>query len=500
MALLAHVANERQRDKQGVFMGARSSGSWASATILFTALAGAYGAAVGDLAGGSDGAMVACGLAAMAIVLATAREVSAITASRAAAVAGIAAAIGHVSDGVTDVPAVIEGVAAATGRDIGGRCLAAALRGAVQLALPAVFLGLVLTGRSIGRFATAFLAALVPSAWWGSGLAFSSLPGSVQAAISRVTALALPTLGEPSALITWFAGAVIAVGLLVWVSFIQPNRVAFRLALWGVLAGSTAFALAEAVGLASAWLPAWLAAGPVKEWLGQPAAASIRSAVCGAVWGGILGLGAWRERTAFVSSPDVGAIRPPWEVGLLVLHAIILMAARFAPLQPNGGLLTEYAQSTLVVTAIPLACSLFGRRAPWIMLLPLAIIPMVGLTLRHAVYESGFLSSDSGWLLVAAVPVAVACAGATWIIADDEEHVGGRAGVPLGVAFLISVVTFFGLAAVMLDLAWPWSTPTPKTPALTMLMGLVSILVIPAIRMVAASAAPKISRDVANGS
>lgn len=455
----------------------------AYSAISVAAAAAAYGSTVGSLIGSAMGAMVAGSIAGMAIVLSTAASVSAVTAARAAAVVGIAVAVGHLG---IEAPAVNAPIVNA--QEFGAHCIAAAARGVLQFALPALFLGVVLAGRSAGQFWPLCLAALLVAAWWGGGRAFAALPELVQSGIARVTLLPLPNAREPSALVALFAEGIVLVASLIWVVFIRSNRVACRLAFWGAVAGGVAFALAEASRFAGVWVPESVTIGWLKEWPLMPESEPVRAAVSGAAWGALIGWGAWRERAALVSSPDVGSLRLPWEVAFVVMHATILMAARFVPESPSGGMLAAYASSGLVAGALPLACTLLGRRSPWLMLLPLALMPMAGLAIRHVVYESLSLSADLGWLLLAAIPLGTTTAGAAWAMSHDEEHVGARAGVPLGVALGISVVTSFVLAAAMLDFAWPWSKPTPRTPTLTLLAVLAAMLVITAIRIVVVSA------------
>ncbi len=58
--------------------------------VLFAAVAGAFGSGVGDLVGGVSGVTLQGSLVAMALVFATASQVSAVTGARAAAAAAVA--------------------------------------------------------------------------------------------------------------------------------------------------------------------------------------------------------------------------------------------------------------------------------------------------------------------------------------------------------------------------------------------------------------------------
>lgn len=168
------------------------------------------------------------------------------------------------------------------------------------------------------------------------------------------------------------------------------------------------------------------------------------------------------------------------------MHLVAVMASFISSAPLEGGLLDAYANSGAVSAAVPLACTLAGQRAPWVLLLPVALLPMIATSLQHAVFESHLLGMDAGWFVLAAVPVGVACAAAAWAIMYDEDNAAGWAARPLGVALIVLVVTASGLAAAVLDFSWPWTKPTPHAPAL---MGLIALAVVPIIggvRMVSA--------------
>lgn len=454
---------------------------------LFAALAGAYGSGVGGLAGGLAGAVLGGAIAGMAIILATATEVFAATAARAAAAFAIAASIGYVSYDSPLIPPVIDSGTVVERREILHRCVAAASKGAVQIALPAVFLGIVLTGQSVGRFGPVFFSALLLGVWWGGERLFAIIPPAIQTRLADFTMSPVPEIGNAPPLPSWFASLVVLAGLLTWAKFIQGNRIAFRLGLWGLAAGGLAFALTQAVGEAIAWLPESLTAGALGSGLRFLRDEPFRSMMCGAIWSGILCGAAWRTRKAFVSSPDMSTLRLPWEVGLLVVHVTILMASLFVPQPPSGGMLATYGRVGLVAAALPIACCLTGKRVPWLLLLPVTAAPVIGAALHHAVYESHSMTVDLGWLLVVAMPLAILGMSAVWAINHDQETLMGRAAVPLGMTFLVCIGAAFGLSAVLLDFSWPWQRADPHAPALTALMGLAAILALIVIRNTAAA-------------
>ena len=466
----------------GVPMSVSEKGWGPYAATLFATIAGAYGGCIGEIVGGPAGAILGASIVGMAIVLVTATKVSPTTAARAAAAFSIAASIGYVTPEVPHIPADVDFGNIQQWREVIHRCGAAASNGAVQIALPAIFLGIVLTGQSVGRFGPLLFSMLLLGAWWGSSRLFALLPSAVQTSLADFTLKPLPEPGNASPLTSWFASLTVLTALFIWVRFIQGNRVAFRLGLCGMAAGGLAFSLSEAFREATAWLPASITAGTLGDSLTFLRAEPFQSMICGAAWSGILGGGAWRTRTAFASTPDIGTLRLPWEVGLLVIHATILMASLFVPQPPSGGLLATYGQVGLIAAALPLACCLTGKRVPWLLLLPGAAAPMIGLTLHHAVHESRSLTVDMGWLLIVAIPLAILSISAMWAISYEEDTAGERTPVSLIRSFLVCIGISLGLATVMLDFSWPWLSATPHALALAALMGFAATLTLTVIR------------------
>lgn len=467
-------------------MHAVTAWSRISAT-LFVAEAGALGSAVGGLVGGVVGATVTGTLAAMATVFAVAAHVSAVTAARAAAAAGIATAIGF---GEVDVPAGVLPGAIAGGdawAEAGRRCLSLAARGAVQIGLPAVLLGITLSGRPVARLGPMLLAGLLAGTWWGSDRILKVLPSVVQGGLSDLIRVPRAVAGmnadESTQLTGWFAATLVLAALLVWTCLVQDNQVSFRLGLWGTCAGAAAFSTVELINFTPYWFPHLGILATLQAWLKSVQIEPLRAAAEGFVWGGILGWAAHRERGTFASTPDTGSLRAPWEAGLIAAHTILLLASQFSFQPRASGFLEAYSRSGILAALLPLACSLSGRRVPWVVLLPLAVALMAGEALEHAVYESKALTPDIGWLILLAAPVGVACAAAAWAITHDEENPGGGAVVPLGLSLVVSVVTTCGLSAALLDFAWPWTKASPQVGTLSVLMPLAGMLVITVLRV-----------------
>jgi len=450
--------------------------------VLFAAVAGAFGSGVGDLVGGVAGATLQGSLVAMALVFATAPQVSAVTGARAAAVAAVAGAMGFVG---TDMPALVIPAGHGGGdlwTEIARRCGASAARGAVQIALLSTFLGMTLNGRSVTRSGPMLIGAASVGAWWWGERILGALPPSIQSGLTGVVFPSPLEADQRFQVVAWCAASLVLLALLIWVRLVKDDRLAFRLGLWGAVAGGLACGLVESLSFAAMWPPAMAITTALKVWLERVPTESLQAVAQGFVWGGVLGWAAHRERAAFASTPDTGSLRAPWEFGLVAMHAIILLAAQFAKQTSVGGLLEAYSGSGLVAAVLPLICILTGRRVPWIVLLPVALAPLIGKALQHAAYDAKSLQVDVGWLALVAVPVGAACATAAWAIIRDQEEPAGGAVVPIGLAMVVSVATAAGLSTALLDFSWPWKDLTPHTGMLTVLGSLAAILMVSAIR------------------
>lgn len=451
------------------------SGS-AIATVAISACAAAFGAGVGHLAGGAAGAAVACAFAGMAIVLGAAPDVSALTAARAIAIMAASAGLGCVADGVPATYWKIEAELLGNTNTLFSALFALALRGAVRIGLPAALFAAFLTGRSRGGFGVIALVGILVALQYAGGWLFDSLPESPRSTLSRLIMNSAPVAAGSNPLQLWGGALAVVLGFFLWDKFVWNDGVSFRLGMWGLFSGAIALPLAHAlVGIVPGKAD-WLPAGNIREAFGLIDPSLCTQMLFGCVWGGMLGLGSWRHRDAFASTPDVGSLRLPWEIGLLAFHATIFLAALFAPAAGENLFVRSYTQPGVIALAIPLLCVSAGRRSPWLMLLPIVMAPFIGFAVRHGVYETQRLSLDVGWACIVAIPLAIITACAAWASLLDEESVSTPASFPLAVVLGIETAILLGLAGVLLDSAWPWLTTHQNTVPLSILTGLAIVI------------------------
>jgi len=443
------------------------------AAIVLPASAAAFGAGVGDLVGFPA---VACAMDAMAIVLTSAAHVSALTAARAIAVMAAAAGLGYVTDGVPAREWNIDAAAFGNANVLGHTLVALAIRGAARLGVPAALFAAAMGGRSRSGIGVVAFVASLAALHYAGGLLIDALPDAARSLISSLVMADKPIASAKNGLVMWGGALAAMTGVFIWSKILWSDDLALRLGCWGAVAGAIALPVAHVAGSMLAGKADWFPAGIIREALGVLDAGIVKETLFGSLWGAILGWGAWRNRKAFASTPDVGSLRFPWEVGLLAIHMTLMLAATFAPSPAGAMILRPYRDSGILGLAIPLICSLAGRRSPWLVVLPVVMAPVIGCAIRHCVYETQDLSADMGWSFVVAIPLAIVFACASWASLLDEEDVLTRASLPIAVVLLVETAILFGLAVVLLDFAWPWLKVSPNSVALGLLMGCVTIL------------------------
>ncbi len=170
------------------------------------------------------------------------------------------------------------------------------------------------------------------------------------------------------------------------------DRLAFRMASWGILGGAIGFPAGQSLQAYHAWhLPdfqtaTWLPWDRVLNWW------NIMETTYGFIMGGCLTLGVLLNRHLIAeddASPNVEAAgnklgSMPWPVALglegvlLSLHVALLVGSELIPQCGVG-----WYGNGLVMAAIPLVAVCAGRFWPYYLLLPVTIIPIAGKTFRE---------------------------------------------------------------------------------------------------------------------
>jgi hypothetical protein len=266
-------------------------------------------------------------------------------------------------------------------------------------------------------------------------------------------------------------------GAIAYTGFIRRDTVARRLAGWAMLGGALGFPAGQSLQAFHAWnLPLFRSGtlariDPLLNWW------NFMETTFGAVFGAVLGLGLWRNRHAFAVSrppsppPESLAAHPPstalatnpaagfeWGLILLALHTALLVVSEFTSIP----ILERYTDIPLVMGVLPILAAAQGKWAPWLVALPITLLPIAGKTLRQLVYEQPSVPPAVGWLVYAILPLVVVTTVAfrQAVVAS----LGASADRPLRLSLALATVVYFGLNYAFFRFPWPWSTWTQRTP------------------------------------
>jgi len=239
----------------------------------------------------------------------------------------------------------------------------------------------------------------------------------------------------------------------------RGDRLALRLVCWGVVGGGIGFATGQSLQAWHAWDPdyfrqGWFAAyEPHINWW------NMMETSFGAIWGGVLAAGVFLNRHLVAEEPpweDV-LLTPSAEIALALIHFGAIAAWSFR----DSPLFDIFADNAIPMILIPAIGVATGRWWPYLMALPVIMLPIAGKTLRQLSYNTESYSLTIGWLCFLALPMAITIAAAI--------HFGRRSEKDVSQAFcaqtlLLLTWLYFGLNWAFFEFPWPWAEWTGRTP------------------------------------
>lgn len=240
----------------------------------------------------------------------------------------------------------------------------------------------------------------------------------------------------------------------------RRDRLAWRLALWGVLGGAIGFPLGQSLQAFHAWNlelfreGLWGRLDPFMNWW------NMMETTFGAVMGGMLGLGLWLNRKRIQPVADSGSDHLPAaaEWGLLAVHLPLLVAVEFMAL-PAVDALYDIG---LVLGLIPIVAVAGGRWWPFLMVFPVTLLPIAGKTVRQLVYRGAAIEPTIGWFVYLIIPLLVAVAVAIWFGRRATSRQTGHHFTRC--ALLLCTWTYFLINYAFFRFPWPWADWTGRTP------------------------------------
>ena len=263
-------------------------------------------------------------------------------------------------------------------------------------------------------------------------------------------------------------------GAWIWAGWVRRDVLARRLALWG-MAGGLGFPLGQCLQSWHAWNPdvfrtgAWSALAPHVNWW------NAMETIFGAVMGACLGTGVWlnRKLIRLGSGDSAPAIKAPIEWLLVAVHVALLVLGEFSPLRWANALYDP----GLAIAFLPLVAVASGRWWPFLLLLPITLVPIAGKMIRRLVYETPRIGELAGWWWYGVMPLLIASVAAVWLARAREMD--GREFARR--ALLINAWIYFGLNFAFFDFPWPWAAWTTRTPSAIVFAGCVVGLTLAAV-------------------
>ncbi|HNQ87406.1 MAG TPA: hypothetical protein PKM73_02090 [Verrucomicrobiota bacterium] len=440
--------------------------SWppAGRVMLLAAMAGALGWGIRGQYGHETGAMIAGLLVSLVLVLQLCPRAASLPAARAVAWCTVAIGFGGSMTygqtvGLTHDPALV-------GRwdALAWGMLGLSIKGALWIGFAGLFLGMGLGGVAYRpRELLALCLVLVPLA--ALGMFCLNQPYDPAHKILPSIYFSSDCRWQPGADLEprrerWGGLLFALLAAVAYVRYARRDRLAARLAGWGLLAGGLGFPAGQAVQAWHAWnldlfQDGWLhTVAPVINWW------NFMETTFGAVLGAVLGLGLWRNRDRIAElAPAPGASWSPWVEGILLLaQAGVLVFSEFVPIR----WIEAVAESGLTLGIIPIVAVAGGRWWPYGAVLPLTMLPIAAKTLRELGSKAQALPLAAAWMLYLVVPLLVT-AGAAAVLARRAARGGGGSDFARS-ALLLAVWLYFGLNFAVFQFPWPWAPWTARTP------------------------------------
>jgi hypothetical protein len=434
-------------------------------TVLAAAAAGGMGWGIRGQYGHETGAMIAGVLVSLVLVLHVCPQAPLLAAARAAALGTVATGFGGSMTygqtvGLTHDPPLVGNWDA-----LRWGMLGLALKGGLWIAFTGLFLGVGLGRRRIGwREMAAVILAMI--ALYPLGIWLFNRPFDPAERVLPPLYFSDDWYWEPDAALkprpeVWGGMLAALAAGWAWWGWVRGDRLARNLAVWGFVAGAVGFPLGQSLQAYHAWNRAAFAAGPwaaldsVMNWWNW------METTFGATFGAILAVGLLvnRRHVGIVDEPEQrpAELPPAVAAALLLVHVWLVIVCEFADMPVVDAIYNHGP----VLGIIPLVVAAGGRQWPFLVILPLTLLPIAGKTLR-AMTAPEPVAALLDWAVWVIVPLALATWLATGLmkLARDPGATARHLAAPLSFVTLV----YWGLNFAFFTFPWPWQTWTARTP------------------------------------
>ncbi len=449
-------------------------------------MAGGMGWGIRGQYGHETGAMIAGLLVSLVLVLFLGRPVSASAAARVVAWGTLAMGFGGSMTygqtiGLTQDAGLIGNQAAWRWGMLG-----LAVKGGVWIGWAGLFLGMGWGGRRYGGRDLAIMMGLALALYW-LGHRLLNEPFDPGRKVLPAVYFSASWQWQPYATLQprpecWGGLLLALAGLIAWVTWRKQDRLAWRLAGWGLLGGAVGFPLGQSLQAWHAWHPEFFRAGflaraaPVINWW------NMMEITFGAVMGAALGWGAWWCRARIRPAEDDPSDLLPGAVDLALLPPFlaILVTVEFAAV----GWVDRFFDLGLALGLLPMIMVASGRWWRFLVVFPLTLLPIAGKTIRSLGFEQAALAPWLAVTVCGVLPVGASIAMLAWSVARARA---GQTGQDFARhALLFSAWLYLGLNFAFFRFPWPWAKWTARTPSALIFfacaLGLTALVVLSARR------------------
>jgi len=431
---------------------------------LFAALAGAMGWGIRGQYGHETGAMIAGVLVSLTLVFLLCPNWRSLPAARAVAWGTVAMGIGGTMTygqtiGLTQNPDMIGNWAA-----LRWGMLGLAIKGGVWIGFAGFFLGMGLGGIRYRPIELLLLMTGLVGVYF-LGMALLNAPFDPANKLLPSVYFSESWHWKPDAVLKprreyWGGNLLALAAACAYAGWWRKDRLASRLALWGVLGGALGFPGGQCLQAFHSWNPEvfhqgiWVRLDPFMNWW------NMMETTFGAIMGGILGLGLWLNRKRIQTGPDAdtASLSGTAEWVLLAVFLGTLIAVEFASV-PVVEMLFDVG---ILMTIIPIAAVAGGRWWPYLMALPVTLLPIAGKTVLQLVYQETTINPAAGWFVYFVLPLSLATVAAIRFAQGAPAGQTGREFARR--ALLLTTWIYFLLNFAFFRFPWPWAEWTSRTP------------------------------------
>ena len=434
-------------------------------TAMLSGMAGGLAWGIRGQYGHETGAMIAGVLIGFVLLLLHGRHLSSTMAARAVAMFALGISIGGCMTYGQTVGLTHDGPLVGNAGAYRWGMLGLAIKGGIWFALGAACFGMGLSGKSYRPLELLLVFALMTAALF-LGTWLLNAPFDPENRLLPKLYFSDHWYWEPDVdkprRERWGGLLAAFVVLLVWLGGMKRDWLAFSLGMWGLLGGALGFPGGQAIQAFNAWNSEWIQSLPTSPVTSYFNWWNMMETAFGCIAGATVGLGVWVHRNwvGFWSrdAEESVVLSPFTELLLLAIHVPLLVAWNFQSID----YVDMFADLAIPMVVIPCIAVMAGRYWPYLMALPVVMLPIAGKTFRQLVLREELVSVEVGAYLYIAVPLVVATLVAMFFALHARRPQIGKWFIPGGT--LVAVWSYFLLNNAFFHSPWPWREWTGRTP------------------------------------